>query len=105
MATVIELEGYRVETVQASYRLGQTSYLLPPRVRIVRKADDAFIEFGQECELAFRLLWECASGTPEDETREWVQDWIEFHEEGAKQAGADGDEYWRQAEVAACVQQ
>lgn len=68
-------------------------------MRIVRKSDAAYVELNPaESRDALLLLWEHANGTPEAETREWVKDWIEFHEGGAKHD--EGSEYWRPAERA-----
>jgi hypothetical protein len=52
MATILNLEAHRVETAQAAYVPGKTRNLPEPGVRIVRKADRAFVEFGNESELA-----------------------------------------------------
>jgi hypothetical protein len=96
MATIIELEGYRVETAQ---KPGRGRNLSKPLVRVVRKSDGAFIDFGHESEWTFRLLWERAAGIPEEVTRAWLQEWIEFHEEGAKAYA--GEPYWMPGRAAA----
>jgi hypothetical protein len=77
MAIIIELKDYRIETAQAPYSRGYPRNLPIPGVWVVRKSDGAF--HGIADEFAFPILWERAHGTPEEEIREWVQDWVEEH--------------------------
>jgi hypothetical protein len=80
MTELLNLDGYRIETAQEPYRPGQTRNLPEPQVRIVRKSDGTFMELSRDA--AFGILWERAHGTPEEETREWVQDLVrEFYAE------------------------
>jgi hypothetical protein len=88
MAIIIDMKNYRVETYRAPHALGQTRELPTPTVRIVRKADDAFIELDLVGgPLAYELLWEVAHG--EAGVAQYVQEWIDYFE-------ADwGEECWK----------
>jgi hypothetical protein len=74
MATVIDLDTYRIETFQLPYEPGRKAGLPEPQVWLVRKSDGAYAPLERESELSFGVLWERAHGIPEAETREWAQE-------------------------------
>lgn len=85
MATIVEVEGYRIETVAGSERA--LHYDGEACVRIVRKSDEAFLEFRGDCG-AYEALWTHVHGTPE-EMQDLVREWIAFHEGCAKSHEAE----------------
>lgn len=97
MTVLIDLEHYRFETFQEPYTLGPQAELPTPCVRVIRKYDGRHLDLDRDSGPVFPLLWTTAHGTPEAETAEWLQDWVNTMEEFDRAENTPG--FWRRAEV------
>lgn len=95
MTAVIDFDEYRVETYRGPGAC-LTATSIQPRVRIVRTRDGAWLGMGEEVDTVYRLLWERANGTPEEETKKWAPGWVEWFV-----SGADREDFWERAAKAA----